>query len=154
MPIKTEREIELRLNIKTENKKPKIKTEPKLVKGQPSRENDLLKEKQALIQQIMSLKSESHRNVLALKRNTLENASLLVEKQKLVGEIVAQKALFTKQVNDLQTLLEQIQATSDEKIKHHEKTISDLKRENKSFHARITQFQTGMMQQTPNHKKK
>lgn len=129
LPIKTERDIELSLGI--------VKTEPKSPKQLVSTEVDCgehswQKEKQMFIEQIMTLKKESHDHLLELKKCQSECKSLESEKKKL-----------------MQTLAD-ITAIQ----KENEKVIADLKREKQLLVAQTKQFQTGWHQSKNNERPK
>lgn len=134
--IKTERDVEIRLQVKQE---PKV-----LNKATKPEKNGWEKEK--LVEQIVSLKTENQRNHLAFKKKELECAKILREKQNLEQKLSENDARFSLQLNELRSELinakHEIVAvkTSSGKI------ISDLKRENQVLLARNKQLQTGIHQ--------
>lgn len=140
LPIKTEKDIELGLGIKTEPKTPKqrvtaekknklglkIKTEPKSPKKSLPVETvqfdpSWLEEKRLLVEQIVTLKTENHEHLLALKQTQTE---------------------FTLTNKKLELQL----ANAGKIQKDNEKTIADLKRENQHLLARMKQQQNGLLQ--------
>lgn len=126
--IKTERDVELHLGIKTELHQPSTSTD--------SSSNNWKKEKDGLIYQIENLKAELQRVV----------ASMSLEKEKLNEEISA-KDMILKQKEELQLLLTQLQIKFDNMEEQHANSIGNLTRENRTLTAQIKQLQCGISQQ-------
>lgn len=105
------------------------------------------KEKEGLIYQIDNLKSEHQRGVTALKQLQSELSSMSLEKAKLEEEITAKTAFFSKEKEELQTLLTQQQIKFDEIKEIDAKTIEDMAKENKMLLAKIKQLQSGIAHQ-------
>lgn len=127
LPIKTERDIELGLGIKTEPNSPK----QLLPVAISSAANSWQEEKRTLVEQIVALKTENHVHLLAVKKSQSECNEFALAMKNL-----------------------KIQLADAEKIKKDdEKTIADLKRENRLLVARMKQHQTGLLQFNENVKK-
>lgn len=129
LPIKTERDIELSLGIKTE---PKTETQMTPYEEPNPIANEWQDEKRSLVEQIVKLKTENHENVLALKTA-----------QTKCKEIALAKQILEQQLTDISTTQQD-----------NEKVIADLKRENQSLLARMKQYQTGLQQCKDNEKHK
>lgn len=140
--IKTERDVEIRLQIKKEpnasNKLMATKTE--------SIQNGWEREKHKLIEQIVALKTENQQNHLALKKKESECAKILLENKRLEKTLSENDTQFSLQMDQLRSqLIDAKQDIVSTKVSS-DKIISDLKRENKFLLARNKQFQTGMEQ--------
>ncbi|XP_031621913.1 uncharacterized protein LOC116339963 [Contarinia nasturtii] len=142
VPIKTERDIERRLGVKTE----------------PSESNELIAndlsnnlteskwqdEKKIMIQKILALKTENQQHLLTLKKSQAECNAMQLSKQKLEQAIVENEVKFSMQLKELQSKLSAAEIEIREMKTINEKTISDLKREQRLLVARTKQYQTGM----------
>lgn len=138
--IKTERDVQIRLQVKKEpnasNKSRRIKTDSIPIGWE--------KEKRKLIEQILALKTENQQNHLALKKTESDHAKILVEKQNLEQTLAENNMTFSLQMDKLRFEL----TNAKDKIIHNkvssDKIISDLKREIQLLLARNKQLQTGM----------
>lgn len=126
--IKTERDVELHLGIKTEPHQPSTSTD--------SSSNNWQKEKDGLIFQIENLKGELQRVV----------ASMSLEKEKLNEEISA-KDMILKQKEELQLSLTRLQLKFDDMKEQAANSMGNLTRENKMLAARMKQLECGISQQ-------
>lgn len=133
LPIKTERDVERRL---------KIKSEPKEATITPVKTN-WQDEKKILVNKIVVLKSDNHHNVINLKRAQSELSKMLLEKQTLEKTLAQKETIFSDEIKKLKS---EVSNTKNEMIKR-EKIISDLKRDNQTLKARINQYKTGLTQQ-------
>lgn len=137
--IKTERDVEHRLQVK---KEPNV---PKVAKTKPN-QNDWNTEKRKMIDQIVALKTENQRNHMDLKKQKMEIAKIMLEKQELEQKLAVNDVQFSSQMSQLRSELTdakqdivQIKSTND-------KIISGLKNETKLLIARNKQLQAGMEQ--------
>lgn len=128
LSVKTERDVELHLGIKTEPQPP------------PTSNVTVSKEKEGLVHQIDNLKAELQRVILAYRQLKSEYSTLSLEKENLKEEISA----HLKQKDELQSLLTQLQIEYDEKKEQDANAIAKLTRENKTFKAQLKQLQTGI----------
>lgn len=129
--IKTERDVEMQLGIKTE-------PQPCTSGVTDSLSNNWLKEKEGLVQQIVDSKTEHQRAVLVLKQLESKFSSQSLEKEKLNEEISVKETMLLKQKEE------------------DGKTIATLSRENKALLAQLKQLQAGISHQKSfeNNKKK
>lgn len=128
LPIKTERDVEFSLGIKTEPKT----TKQMLPNESNSVANNWQEEKRILVEQIVKLKTENHENLLALKTAQTECKEVELAKQMLELKLTDIGAIQNK----------------------NEKVIANLKRENQTLLARMKQYQTGLQQCNDNEKQK
>lgn len=135
LPIKTERDVERRLRIKSEPKETKL--------APVAIPNTWQVEKRTLVDKIVALKSENHHNVINLKRTQSELSKLLFEKQTFEKVLAENAAISSEEIKKLKS---ELSSTKNEILKR-EKTNSDLKRENQTLTARINQYKTGLIQQ-------
>lgn len=120
LPIKTERDVELSLNIKVEPK-----TNMQILPDESnSIPNSWQEEKRTLVEQIVKLKKENQEHLLALKTAQTE-----------YKEVALAKKMLELQLND-------IRAIQDD----NDGVIVNLKRENQTLLARMKQFQAGAQQ--------
>lgn len=138
--IKTERDIEMQLNIKTEPHRPSTREVADSSHGWQ-------KEKEGLLYQIENLKSEYHRIVTALKESQSELTSMSHEKAKLEQKITVKSALFLKEKEELQVSLAQQQTKFDEHKEIAAQTIENMAKEKNILLAKIKQLQTGIAHQ-------
>lgn len=131
MPIKTERDVEIRLHVKKE----------------PNVQNDWNAEKRKLIEQIVALKTENQQNHLALKKIQSEHAKVLLEKQDSEQKLAENEVQFSSQMAQLQSKLTDAKQDIVNIKASNEKMISDLKSEKNVLLARNKQLQTGIEQQ-------
>lgn len=141
--IKTERDIEIRLQIKKESNV----TNKRIVAKTKSIQNDWETEKSKLIDQIVALKNENQRNHLALKKKESEYANILLEKQKVEQKLSENDVQFSLQMTQMQRELKDAKQSINNIKASNDKIISDLKREKSLLLARNKQLQTGMEQQ-------
>lgn len=154
--IKTERGIEQQLCLKKERKKDisNQNSSANHLQAKKIDSNNWSKEKQHLVEQIVSLKAENHQNLLAMKNAQAECVELLRAKQKLEQNIVKTDDKCAKQINELKSQISVSQNAFSAKKINDEKLIEDLAREKKVLLARIKQFQTGLQQKQIEDEKK
>lgn len=165
--IKTERDIEQQLNIKTERRDSNSQTQNEA----PTSSNDVSNEKKCFIEKIVALKSENNKNVLALKAAQAECAALLKTKQNLEQQIVEKDTAFAMQkkkieleldatkknfdamksnsdkiIADLKVELTKVRDKLAENEKKNGRTMIDLKNENKTLQGLVKQYQRGLDQ--------
>lgn len=131
--IKTEQGV--KQDVKIVNRQADSKCLPQRTQVDP---NAWQQQKEILVQQIISLKSENQNLTLELKNNQSENTSLLSKQHELNVKINT----LTNELNALN------KAHLDYVAKHleNEKKISGLTHENQSLLARIKQLETGIQQ--------
>lgn len=177
IPIKTERDVQRRLKIepstpvqdidavqnvciKTERgvecrSKKEVNTSVQCIDKQAKGKNQQLnsaswnQEKQSLVNQIVELKSESHHNLLNLKKVQAEHDEMLLKNQRLEQKMFEEKGAYSTKIKEFEQLLSKAKNDYSDLKANCEKNMSDLKRENKSLLARVKQYQTGL-QQNPN----
>lgn len=135
--IKTERDVENQLNIKQE-KIDVVARRSNASKPQDKSNVSWQREKQNLVQQIVSLKAESQKYLLELKNKQSECSSLFSKNQELVRQ-------FDVQVSELDAVKKTLTIQADENMRN-KKIILDLSRENQLLQARNKQLQTGIDQ--------
>lgn len=159
MPIKTERNIEIRLNIKCEpntakRKRPNdternVKSQSGMKREPEAISNTWQTEKKNLVDKIVALKSEQSK--LLLQKQQLEkklsemNAAFKSEHSKLL----LQKQEFNAKMSETKNVQLELLNAKKEFSEHERncgKIISDLQRENKTLTALVTQYKTGMTQ--------
>lgn len=139
IPIKTERDVERRLEVKKERKS----TGQCEIKSTPVNWEE---EKQTLVQKIVALKNENDQNLLMQKKLHAQYDTILLSKQKLEQTILAKEEAFAMEMEKLKLELSKAKKELTDMKLNDEKTIADLKRENQLLVARTKQFQTGMQQ--------
>lgn len=135
--VKTERDVERQLNIK-EEKSDDFERPGKATKT-PNKSGcatDWPQEKKALVEQIVSLKSENQAIHLKLTNKLSECSSLSRKIRVLTSESIA-----------LKKKIEELLADSAAKSMQSKQTISELKRKNELLEALNKQLQTGIDQQ-------
>lgn len=103
-------------------------------------------EKQALVQKIVSLKSESHQSLLALKKVQAERDVMFAENKKMSQKMNQEKDASATKIKDLQNQLSKAKTDYFDLKADNEKIMSDLKRKNQFLLARQKQLQTGVQQ--------
>lgn len=121
--IKTERDIEQQLNIKTERRDSKRHTQNET----PSSSNNTSDGNRCFIEKIVALKSENNQNLLALKSVQAECATMLKTKQKLELQIAKSEEAFAMQKKKMEMELDAIKQKFDAKKSNSDKIIADLK---------------------------
>lgn len=96
-------------------------------------------EKQGLINKIVDLKAENQHITLELKKKIAECENHVLDRQRA-------EQILTENVKTLELQLKTLKSEMSEQKLIDEKTISDLKCENRSFQARIKQIRTGFQQ--------
>lgn len=141
IPIKTERDVEHRLEVKTERKS----------SGQDELKSSLnswKEEKQAFVQKIVALKADNHQNLLLQMKAKAEFDTMALSKQKLEKKLLDKEAEFAMAMKKFDLEISKAKKELDEMKIKNDKIISDLKRENQLLTARIKQYQTGMQQKS------
>lgn len=140
--IKTERDVERRLEIKAEPQSPcppvQIKQKRTVATWQ--------EEKESMVNKIVALKAENQRNLLTLKKAQAAHDLVLLSKQQMEQTISKTEASFSMQLNELKLQLSNAKKELLELKLSTEKTISELKRDKQMLTARVKQFQAGMQQ--------
>lgn len=139
-PIKTERDVERRLEIKTERQSPFQSVQAKQ-KHSPAVWQE---EKKTLINKIVAMKAENQQNLLALKKVQADYNFLLVSKQKLVETVTKNEESFFVQLKEIKLELSNAKNEIVNLKLSSEQTISELKRDKEVLGARVRQFQTGI----------
>lgn len=121
--VKTENDIENILGIKLESP---IHSAPTAPQAKIRPDAAWKREKQKLIEQMISLKSENLTIVRKLHENDAELNSVTLTKQALEHKLSEMQTDFGKKIEELQTRSQ----SANDKNARQEKTISDLKREN------------------------
>lgn len=140
MVIKTERDIEMRLQVK---KEPNVSKKMIERQAEPT-QNTWEKEKRKLIDQIVALKTENQQNHLSLKKKESEWGKILLKNKKLEQKLSENDAQSSLQLNHLRRELADAKNDIINIRASNDKIISDLKHENKFLLARNKQLQTGM----------
>lgn len=147
VPIKTERDIERRLKVKTEPCR-SVRAAQNEFRATQSFPNIWKKEKQILVDKIVALKAENHQYLLRQKKTQAEYDAVLLTKQKLDRTISENEATFSMQLRELQLKLLKTENELSEIKSNNEKIISDLKREKQMLLAQVSQYKTGMEQKS------
>lgn len=160
IPIKRERDVQLQLNIKTEYRVSNHPTQNDSILHR----NSLPKDQHTFVEKIVALKSENNKNLLALKKSQAEHAALLVLNQNLEQKFIDTKEKFETELKNLQSELSVTKndlaasITSSDKIIAALKSelvdaknklsviVADYKKEIKTLHGRIKQYQCGLDQ--------
>lgn len=146
-PIKTERDIERRLQVKTEPSS-SLRTTQNEFQATQFTPTIWKKEKQMLVDKIVALKGENHQNLLSQKKKQAQYDALLLTNQKLGHTISENEAAFSMQLKELQLKLLKTENEISEIKSNSEKLISDLKREKQMLMAQVSQYKTGMQQKS------
>lgn len=144
IPIKTERDVERRLELKVEPQSPlqPVQAERK------SSTIDWTQQKQTLVNKMIALKAENQQNLLALKKAQSDCDLLLDSKQKLEQIVSEKEASYSVQLREIKLELSNAKSEIVELKSSAEKTISELKRDNQILMARVKQFESGMQQKS------
>lgn len=140
IPIKTEQDIERRLQVKTERKSTnrmvqnEIKVTP-MIRWQ--------EEKRTLVDKIVTLKTENQQLLLLQKNTQKENDKLLLSNQKLERTFSEKEAEFSVQLNKLQLGISKAKNELEEVKTNSNKIITDLKNTNQILSARVKLIPNG-----------
>lgn len=137
--VKTERDIEKNLGIKTETTD----------SGRNSTSNDpesWHQIKQKLIDKIANLQSENQALLLNLKTKENECVTQINEKNCLEQKFAENSTLQLKEITTMKLDISQLKKEMSAQKSKDEQTISNLNHEIQKLHARIKQFQKGIDQ--------
>lgn len=155
--VKTERDIEIRLRVKSEpkmtasvvplahNKKISIKIEGNMPKVNALRQQPQQlgwqEEKQTLIHKLVALKAENNKHLLNLKKTESENSKLLLQNQKLNENLSACNSQINKLKSKLIACETEISELKSNAIKTNNQMKAEFEREKKMLIDRVQQSQ-------------
>lgn len=142
--VKTERDVERALSIKTE-KKPTITNHRSPKVANSNQENN------KLFSKIVELQKENQRYVLDLKKKDAAHAVLEREKKKTEAELSEKFVSLTAELNSLRSELRGIKTQWSKQKSDDSKTITELNKKFRLLDARNKQLQTGSYQQYTTH---
>lgn len=152
--VKTERTVEILLGIKRENRskhnviaKNNSNSINKPLPNECASASSWSREKQTLIDKIISLKSENQRYTLDLKKTQEKLEASIFNNKELEVKFNRNHETHIKQLNELQFELTQMNASYIKLKTNNEAKISELTRNRDLLEARTKQFQTVIAQQ-------
>lgn len=139
--VKTERDIEQTLGIKTEPMYPEENVSSAKMSA-PSTSNEITwpDEKKKLVVKMVELKKENQRITLNLRTKIDEFESLTKEKQNVEQKVAA----LTADISTLKSELTQMKSDFTAQNILHRQTIANLTSENKTLQAQVHQLQAGI----------
>lgn len=142
--IKTESKIAQNLGIKQETlvARTENQTNADLNRKQATSNEVASKEKQRLMETIVSLKTQNQKITFDLKTKQKECVKLIAEKSVLEQGAIETSAKITK----LELDLSHLKTESDHKLNQYKRKAFDLNQQNQTLSARIKQLQSAMAQ--------
>lgn len=142
--VKTERDIEKTLGIKTESTNPVRDSTPNL-------EASWQHTKQNLIEKVANLQTENQNNFINLKAKEAECAEQMNDIKNMKQQLAENKIAHSKEIDGLNSMLLKMKTEMLEQTTINEKTITLLNREIRKLNAHIKQLQKGLDSMSANH---
>lgn len=143
--VKTERDVEKMLGIKTERRSCNESNNlPEVNRPVTSAQQTCTQDKQAFINKIIALQTENQRIILDFQQKSAECEAMVIEKQKMAEQCSAKVFSLEAQVNTLQAELSSARSNASKQNENDKKTIAGLTCDNQTLKARIKQLQVGI----------
>lgn len=145
--IKTERDVERMLGIKTERRSCNESNNlPEDNRPVESTQQTRTQDKQPFINKIIALQTENQRIILDFQQKSAECEAMVIQKQKMSERCSEEVFSLKAKVNTLQDELLSAKSDANKQNENDKKTIAGLTCENQTLKARIKQLQAGINQ--------
>lgn len=146
--VKTERTVQNILEIKCEPSTSNDSVSNAPNRASSSSTNDWAEEKQALINEIVHLKSENQQMTLDLQKSEEKFEIIIIKNRELATNEKRCSQTHLKEIDCLRSDVARLNATVHEMKLEHNKCVSELKREKELSQAKLKQLQNAMTKQS------